>query len=145
MKKSLLTAAVALLAWAAAEQRAAAWTKVNIGGGLNICIESTGRSRCLSYTSVSNPPPCGYCCGPCCGPALWDSLAAYPAYPPHAYAAAPAPATTLAPPPAHASAAAPSGPQQAAYYPPAAYNYGYSGVYTYGQGLQQAPSYWYDR
>jgi hypothetical protein len=157
MKKSLLTASLALLAWAAGEQRAAAWTKVDIGCGFHFCVETTGRNRCWSYTSVSNPPPCGYACGPYGGPNLWDSMGAYGAGLGGGYAVAvPAgsPATTTpttptlpAPTPAPSPAPMPSGPQRTGFYTTAGTTYGSAGAYGYGYsyGGYQAPSYWYDR
>jgi hypothetical protein len=153
MKKSLLTATLALVAWAAAEQRAAAWTRVDIGASCHFCFETTGHNRCLTYTSCSNPPPCGYACGPGCGPHAWDGLGAYGAGPgPGFGVAVPAdgttpPATPTLPAPTPAPAATPSGPQKAAYYTTSGGAYGYTGSYTYGYGYGgfQAPSYWYDR
>jgi hypothetical protein len=158
MTRLILPAAAALATLAATGQQAFAWTKVQIGGGFNICVESTGRSRCFSYTSCPNPPPCGYCCGPGYGgPAPFDALGAYAGYAgaPYPGAAGGAPAGTYTPPaPTPAPAPAPKssgGAQQAAYYAQTGYGYtyGYGPGYTYGQagaaGSFQAPSYWYDR
>jgi hypothetical protein len=139
----------------------------------HISLVYTGRTRCLTYNSCSNPVPCptgccnlGYGCGN--GPALWDGMAAYGghAYGPAAYPApvAAAPAATTAPantsPPFQAPQPTPAnkksttGLQQAAYYyyaQPSQAGYGYSAGYNYygagysyyGYDYAQAPNYWY--
>jgi hypothetical protein len=155
MKKLILTSVAALAAVVATERPAAAWTKVDFGIGFNLCVESTGRTRCFTYTSCSNPPPCGYCCGGGCGPAPFDALAAYGAVPPAGYpapaAVAPAPAggyVAPAPTPAPANQSGTRGAQQAGYFTLTGYGnangygYGYGYAGTYG-GNFQAPSYWY--
>jgi hypothetical protein len=155
MKKALLTALLALLAWTASEQRAAAWTKFNLSGGFNLCIESTGRNRCLSYSSIPNPPPCGYSGGP-----GWDGPAGpdfggfggyggpgdqYPGAPLTGPVPTTTPATPSLPAPSPAPAPMPTGPKQAGYFTATPAAYGYGPGYTIGFGAYQAPSYWYDR
>jgi hypothetical protein len=126
----------------------------------HISLVFTGRTRCLSYTSCSNPVPCpsgcsniGYGCGS--GPALWDGLAAYGAYPAPVVAAPTAPANTApsfkAPQPTPATKST-TGLQQAAYYYYAQASqagYSYNAGYNYGAGYvyygsaAQVPDYWY--
>lgn len=128
------------------------------------CFVWTGRTRCLNFTSYSNPLPCMYPCGGYCAPSLWNSLAAYgyphaaPAVPVAAAPAAAAPAA--AQPPFRAPQPSPAiknqtGLQQAvySYYGQSGYaGYGANGGYNpgygyYGYGANysyaQAPNYWY--
>ena len=165
MKKMLFGAFVALgLAVTAAPVQAGWCIDYSVCRHLNVTF--TGRTRCLNYTSCSNPLP-GCAPGGYAGPHLWDSMAAYGAYPaPAAYpapvavapAATPAPATPSpsfkAPQPTPATKS--NGLQQAVYYygQPASTGYNYNAGYGYGAGYSyygygsgysyaQVPNYWY--
>jgi hypothetical protein len=156
MKRPILTAVLALAAWAAADNPAGAWSKCQFSCGLSFCRESTGWNYCCSRSFGCNPPPC--CPGGCGGPAMFDGLHANP--PPWAYGAPGAygPAAgygygTAAPPPAPgftAPAPTPANPAPKAGATPTAqqvgYNpqggYGYTG-YGYGAGYGYGSSYGY--
>jgi hypothetical protein len=163
MKQLLFGALVALGLAATAAPVQAAWC-IDYSVCRHIGITYTGRSRCLNYTSCSNPLP-GCAPGGYAGPALWDSMAAYGAHP-YAVAAAPAPVATAPAAPANTApsfkapqptpATKSTGLQQAVYYygqPTSTgydYNagYGYSAGYSYygygsGYSYAQVPNYWY--
>ncbi len=167
MKRPILTAALALAAWVAADNPAGAWSKCMFSCGLSWCRESTGWSYCCSRSFGCNPPPC--CPGGCSygGPAPFDHPPAYAGHPPYGpvaaygYGYAPgapqlapqaAPGFT-APQPTPANSAPKPGvtptAQQVGYTPQTGYGYGYGYGYgpgygyAAGAGYNQAPSYWY--
>jgi hypothetical protein len=150
MKRPILTAVLALAAWAVADNPAGAWHKCQFSCGMSFCRESTGWSYCCSRSFGCNPPPC--CPGGCSygGPAPFDHPPAYggppPDGPPGFVAPQPTPAN-----PAPKTGATPTA-QQVGYTPQAGYGYagygygyGYGSGYGYaaGAGYSQAPSYWY--
>ncbi len=134
MKRMLMAAALALAAAGLTEQKASAWCRFNLGGGVNLSYESSGGSfSFLGFQRTSAPyqgAEAAYPAPACSAPGY--PAAGYPAAP-----AAPAPAAPAVPAPTPATGST----QQAGYYPQGGYAYP---AYNPNQASPgYAPSYWY--
>jgi hypothetical protein len=82
--KHLMTAAVLALGLAAAEQKAQAWSKLNLSTGCNLCLETGGRTFTRTYNRSTSTAPAPWGVG---GP----EMGGYPVPMPAPHMAAPAP------------------------------------------------------